>query len=94
MPEECRENCQEHTGQEERIKSVGGKMTLVLWLLGILISTILGSSVALYTSIQSLNFAIAGMSGRFSSIEAKLTILEATDTRITDRITELERNRK
>jgi hypothetical protein len=91
MGEECRENCGDHTGQEERIKAVGGKLTLVLWLLAILITVMLSGIGVLYGSIQGMDKSIASVSGRFSAIEAKLTILEATDTRTQDRLDRLER---
>ncbi|OHD24196.1 MAG: hypothetical protein A2Y38_24910 [Spirochaetes bacterium GWB1_59_5] len=89
MANDC-ENCPDHSGQEERIVGVSGKMTLVLWLLGILITVMIGATAALYSSIQALNYTMANMSGRFAGIEAKLTILEANDQRAQSRLDRLE----
>lgn len=86
MAPENGHNCPDHTGQEERIKGVSGKLTLVIWLLGILI----GGTAVLYSSLQVLNNSIANVGARFSSIEAKLTILEATDQRTGTRLDRLE----
>lgn len=90
MGETCQENCAEHTGQEERIKGVSGKMTLVIWLLGILIA----GTAGLYSSIQALNSTLANVGTRFATIEAKITILEANDQRIQSRIDRLELEKK
>ena len=94
MSEGCHENCSEHSGQDERIIGVSGKMSLMLWLLGILITVMIGSTAALYSSIQALNYSMASMSGRFASIEAKLTILDANDSRAQSRLDRLELDKK
>lgn len=79
-------NCAAHTGQEERIKGVSGKMTLVIWLLAILIAGVGG----LYTSIISLNNTLATIGSRFAAVDARLTIIEANDQRAQARLDRLE----
>lgn len=91
MPEDiCNENCAAHSGQEERIHGVSGKMNLVLWLLGILITLIGVVGGGLYSSVQTLNISLAAVTGKFSTIEMRLTTLEASGARTTDRLDRLE----
>lgn len=87
-------HCPEHTGQDERIKGVNGKLTIVLWLLALLITAIVSGTGVLYSSIQTMNTTLSAMSGRFASIEAKITILEATTQRLQDRMDSVERQPK
>ena len=84
-------HCQAHTGQEERINALDGKINLVLWLLGILIVVMLSGIGAIYGCIQGMNSTIMGINSKFSLIDAKLTILEATDQRTAERLEKLER---
>lgn len=87
------ENCVAHSGQEERIRAIGGKMNLVLWLLGILIAIIISLGGALYNSVQAVSYAIAGYGSKFSAIEAKIQQLDGTDQRLLDRLERLEQPR-
>lgn len=84
------ENCVLHSGQEERIKGIGGKLNLVIWLLGFLITIIIALGGALYASVQTLNVTLASFTAKFVAIEGKIQTLEATDARLTDRIDRLE----
>lgn len=93
MTDAC-DNCPEHSGQEEKIRGVSGKMSLILWMLGLLIAVMMSSSAALYSSIQALNYNMANMSGRFSSIEAKLLVLEANDQRVNNRLDRMENEKR
>mgnify|MGYP001482898683 CR=1 FL=1 len=91
MPEDfCNENCSAHSGQEEKIHGVSGKMNLVLWLLGILITLIGIVGGGLYSSVQTLNVSLASLTGKFTTIEMRLTNLETSGVRVTDRLDRLE----
>jgi hypothetical protein len=65
-------------------------MNLVLWLLGILITLIGVVGGGLYSSVQTLNVSLASFSGKFSTIEMRLTNLETSGVRVTDRLDRLE----
>lgn len=86
----CHENCAAHSGQQEKIHGVSGKMNLVLWLLGILITVIVGVGGGLYSSVQALNVSLASFAGKFSTVEMRLTNLETSGFRVVDRIDRLE----
>lgn len=79
-------HCPEHTGQDERIKGVNGKLNIVMWMLALLITVIVTGTGVLYSSIQTMNTTLAAMSGRFASIEAEITILESNTQQLKDRV--------
>jgi len=85
-----RRHCGDHTGQDERIQAVNGKLTLLIWLLGILITIMLLSIGALYTSVNSMNTALAVVGQRSTGIEVRLAGMEAAGLRRQEKLMELE----
>lgn len=85
-----RRHCGDHTGQDERIASVNGKLTLLIWLLGILISIMIMGIGALWTSINTMSTTSAVAIQKSAGIESRLAVLESAGQRRQDRIMELE----
>jgi hypothetical protein len=90
IPNIDRRHCGDHTGQDERIQAVNGKLTLLLWLLGILITIMMISIGALYTAVNSMNTTLAVVGQRSTGIESRLASMEAADLRRQEKIMALE----
>lgn len=71
MPNEqqIHEECVVHMAMEEKNKSVTGRLTMLMWMIGFLIAAVLTTSSALYSSLTSLNREISGYTARFVTIE-------------------------
>jgi hypothetical protein len=89
-----RRNCGDHTGHEERIRATDGKLILLIWLIGILIALMTTCTGALYSSVQSMNTAVAVLGQRFAAVESKMTALEAAGQRRQEKLMELEFDKK
>jgi hypothetical protein len=89
-----RHTCGDHTGHEERIRANDGKLTLVIWMIGILIALMTTCTGALYSSVQSMNTAVAVLGQRFAAVESKISALEAAGQRRQEKLMELEFDKK
>lgn len=93
MTSESCENCPDHSGQAERIKSAFGKINLLVWMIGIQITVTMAVGVALYNGIQTVQLAQSINASRMAGLEEKIRGVENNYQRICDRIDGLERLR-
>lgn len=82
--------CAQHSGMIEKIKAVDGKLNIIMWLMGITLAVISVGVGLVHESYQHLDSNLSVTNTRLSGIDSRITIDEATDQRLTDRVLTLE----
>lgn len=87
----CRgEVCSNHSGQDEKIKAASRQVGITNWMLGILITVILGVGGALYTQLQTVVIAMAQVTTRLTAFEERIQRMDLADQRLSDRLDRIE----
>lgn len=87
---EERRLCAQHTGQDERIKGVSGKLTILIWIVGLMATAIITSAVLLKGSVDASTQNVVNVGNQLTKLEAKLTISDASYQRLLERVIDLE----
>ena len=85
--------CSNHSGQDEKIKAASKQVSITNWMLGTLITVIIGVGGALYTQLQSVAIAMAQVTTRLTAFEERIQRMDMVDQRLNDRMDRVEGRR-